>query len=109
MRALWLAAVLAGLTACSSDYQAPPPPPAPPPTVVAAPPPPPVVKPVDTCGAADLQHLVGRPRTEIPVPVHPDRQRVVCTTCPMTMDHNPQRLNFLFDAETGTVRNVRCG
>ena len=63
----------------------------------------------DQCGAADLQRLVGRPRTEIPVPVDPRRQRVTCTTCPITQDFNPARLNFLFDADSGKIRQVRCG
>ena len=63
----------------------------------------------DTCGAAPMQSLVGRPRSLIPVPVDPSRQRVACTTCPMTQDYDPGRLNFLFDAQTGTIRQVRCG
>lgn len=73
------------------------------------PPPPPRVSVRDQCGAAALQALVGRPRTEIPVPVEPDRQRVACTTCPVTLDYNPARLNFFFDAETGIIKQIRCG
>ena len=95
---LW---ILAG---CASP--APPPPPRKP---VQAPPPAPPPPPADLCRARDHQHLVGRPRTEIPVPVNPSEQRVACTTCPMTMDHNPRRLNFLFDAATGIGREVKCG
>jgi hypothetical protein len=56
-----------------------------------------------------MQRLVGRPRSEIPVPLQPSRQRVACTTCPVTLDFNPARLNFFFDAATGIVREVRCG
>ncbi len=109
-------AVLAGLAllaACSSappaaapppPVEAPtPPPPAPPPPPPAPPPPP------DLCGAAPLQHLVGRLRSEIPVPVRPERVRVACTTCPVTMDFSPERLNFFFDAATGVIREIRCG
>jgi len=81
---------------------APPPPKAPPPK--AAPPPPP-----DTCGARSLQYLVGRPRSEIPVPINPGGRRVTCTTCPMTMDFSPGRLNILFDAESGIIKEVKCG
>ncbi|WP_068879310.1 peptidase inhibitor I78, partial [Phenylobacterium sp. CCH12-B4] len=77
---------------------APPPPAAPAPQPVA-----------DACRAGDHQYLVGRPRSEIPVPVKPDLQRVACTTCPVTMDFNPNRLNFLFDAQTGLIKEVRCG
>jgi len=63
----------------------------------------------DACGAAEAQGLVGRPRSEIPVPVQPALQRVACTTCPMSEDVNPRRLNFLFDADTGLVAEVKCG
>lgn len=99
--------ILAGLllAGCST-------PPEPPPLPMALPPPPAPPAPapvVDTCGAADLQHLIGRPRTEAPVPVHPERQRVACTTCPVTMDFNETRLNIFFDATTGAIREIRCG
>lgn len=104
--AIALAAVLA-LSACSTaPAPAPPPPPpasGPPP---ASPAPPPVA---DACRAGEHQHLVGRPRAEIPVPVKPELQRVACTTCPVTMDFNPNRLNFFFDAQTGLIKEVRCG
>ena len=61
------------------------------------------------CHASEAQKYVGRPRTEIPVPVLPSLQRVACTTCPVTMDFNPRRLNFYYDAETGLVKEVKCG
>jgi hypothetical protein len=41
--------------------------------------------------------------------VNPGARRVACTTCPMTMDYNPGRLNILYDQETGIVREVKCG
>jgi hypothetical protein len=63
----------------------------------------------DACGAAQMQGLVGRPRSMIPVPVDPNRQRVACTTCPAAQDTDPARLNFLFDADSGVIRQVRCG
>jgi hypothetical protein len=63
----------------------------------------------DPCGAEAVRNLVGRPRSEIPVPLNPNRQRVACTTCPITQDYNPGRLNFFFDAGTGLIREVRCG
>lgn len=104
----WIAAfsLALGLSACA----APPPParpiePAPPEPPVAAVPPPAA----DQCGLAEAQAYVGRQRSEIPVPLEPSTQRVACTTCPMTMDFNPRRLNFLFDAQTGVVREVKCG
>lgn len=35
--------------------------------------------------------------------------RVVCTTCPTTRDHRPDRLNVRFDQATGIIRAVDCG
>jgi hypothetical protein len=34
---------------------------------------------------------------------------VACTTCPAAEDADPSRLNFLFDAETGRIKQIRCG
>jgi hypothetical protein len=102
-----LALVVAG---CSSTPAVDPQPPPPPPRAAApASRPPPPVAAGDSCGAAALQRLVGRPRTEIPVPLEPSRQRVACTTCPVTQDYSPGRLNFFFDADTGIIKQIRCG
>lgn len=101
---LMLGLALISLAACASD----PPPPPPPPISPAPPPPPPPPEP-DKCGAAAAQQYVGRPRSEIPVPVQPSLQRVACTSCPVTMDFNERRLNFFYDAATGIVKEVRCG
>ena len=101
-----LAAVLT-LSACAST---PPPAPPPPPPIREAPtvslPPPP---PEDSCKSGELQYLVGRNRSEIPVPTDPSRRRVTCTTCPVTMDYSPGRLNILFEESTGVIREVKCG
>ena len=100
-----LAALTFTLAACASEAPKPAPPPAPAPAPRPAPP----IRPADACGAAEAQTYVGRLRTEIPVPVLPALQRVACTTCPVTLDFNPRRLNFLFDAETGRIAQVKCG
>lgn len=63
----------------------------------------------DLCRAEALQWLVGRPRTEIPVPVEVVTRRVTCTQCPLEEDFDPRRLNILYDRESGLVRQVRCG
>jgi hypothetical protein len=125
-RIIALAGLLLAATACASPPEpepkfpgspgsatpaasAPAAPPAPIATPAATPPaskPPPVA---DACGAAAVQKLVGRPKTEIPVPLDPTRQRVACTTCPVTLDYQPERLNFFFDAGTGVIREIKCG
>jgi hypothetical protein len=105
-----IAAPLLVLAACASEPASPTaPPPAP---LPAEAPPQPAAPPSsnsDQCGAAEAQALVGRPRSEIPVPVLPSLQRVACTTCAVTMDYSPRRLNFFYDAETGIVKEVKCG
>lgn len=107
MRHAILAAGLLLLAACStSEPAAPPAPVAVAPSAPVTPAPQPVA---DTCGAKPLQSLIGKPRTEIPVPVKPELHRVLCTTCPMTMDFNPERVDFLFDATTGLIKEIRCG
>lgn len=63
----------------------------------------------DLCRAEPLQWLVGRSRTEIPVPVEVVSRRVTCTECPLTEDYDPRRLNILYDRQTNLVRQVRCG
>ncbi|WP_421728742.1 hypothetical protein [Brevundimonas sp.] len=63
----------------------------------------------DMCKANDLQWLVGKPRTEIPVPVDVVNRRVACTTCVITEDYSPYRLNIFFNTATGLVETVRCG
>ena len=64
----------------------------------------------DLCMAASAQWLIGQPKSAIP-PKAPSGMtwRVTCTTCPVTMDYNPHRLNILYDQETGIVEKVSCG
>ena len=109
-RSVVLALVLA-LGACAAPPIPPAmPPPAPPPAPPPPRPTPPVLRPSDDqCGAAELQSLVGKSKTEIPIPLMPSMRRVVCTSCPMTQDYRPDRQTILFDAATGLVTAVKCG
>ena len=63
----------------------------------------------DQCGAAPLQYLVGKMKDEIPVALVPSRRRVVCTTCPATMDMRPDRQTIRYDEATKKVVSVTCG
>ncbi len=108
MRNLVLAAVALTLSACaSSSSEAPPPPPASVGESPTVPVPPPL--PADSCKAAEHQWLVGRNRSEIPVPTDPSKVRVACTTCPVTMDYREDRLNIFYESNTGIVKEVKCG
>ena len=61
------------------------------------------------CDAPSLTYLIGRPKTEIPVPADLSHRRVVCTHCPGNTDYQPTRTNILFDPTTGLVTAVKCG
>lgn len=63
----------------------------------------------DMCRAGELQWLVGQLKTRIPVPVDVVNRRVTCTTCPVTLDYSPYRLNIFFNERTDIVEQVRCG
>ncbi|MBP2158130.1 MULTISPECIES: I78 family peptidase inhibitor [Asticcacaulis] len=123
-KVLALGLIAAGLYGCASGPEEAPPPPArstPPAVAVPSPtpvpprpaPPPraPEYKPLanDTCGAQPLQSLVGKPRTEIPVPLYPDRRRVVCSTCVVTQEFRADRQTIVFDTDTGIIKSVTCG
>jgi len=105
------AIAVAVLGACAAPAPQPPPdePPPPPPAPTVLLPTRPAAPPRDACGAEPLQSLVGRPRTEIPVPIYPSRRRVVCSTCVMTQEYNAGRLTIIYDSNTGLVKSVRCG
>ena len=63
----------------------------------------------DQCGASTLQYLVGRPRTEIPVPLQPSTRRGVCSTCVITRDYRADRQTIVFDSDSGLIKSVGCG
>ena len=109
MRVLAAAALALLLAACSSAPSEAPEPRGPAPVAARPPEPTPGSTGADRCGAAEAQALVGKSRTEIPIPIDPARQRVACTTCPVTLDFSAERLNFFFDAATGIIKEIRCG
>lgn len=61
------------------------------------------------CMADRHQDWIGKHRSVLPQPPAGARWRVTCTSCPMTMDYNPNRLNILYDQASGIIREVRCG
>ena len=113
------AIMVLGGCASSPQEEAPlPPPPPPPPPAYHPPAQPPAQSPVkpafkplanDTCGANDLQYLIGKPRTDIPVPLQPSSRRVVCSTCVTTQEYRADRQTIVFDTDTGLIKSVTCG
>ena len=63
----------------------------------------------DTCQAQTYAWLIGQDRKQAPPAPEGKVIRVVCATCPMTMDYNAERLNVIFDAKTGRISALRCG
>ncbi|NJC41980.1 hypothetical protein GGQ87_002275 [Brevundimonas alba] len=61
------------------------------------------------CRADQYQRFVGRNRSELPAQPAGETWRVTCTTCPVTMDYNPTRLNVFYEQSTGIIREVKCG
>lgn len=61
------------------------------------------------CRASDHQYLIGRRKSEIPATPAGAIWRVTCSTCAVTMDYNPRRLNIVYDDTTGVVTKVACG
>jgi len=113
-RRIAIAGALAIVSACAAPAPSPPPAPvaeASPPLQVSAPAASPTTPPAprDACGALPLQYLVGKPRSDIPVPVNPSLRRVVCSTCAVTQDYIASRQTITYDEKTSLVLSVRCG
>jgi len=61
------------------------------------------------CKADQYQRFVGLNRSQLPATPRGETWRVTCSSCPVTMDYSPQRLNIFYDQATGTIREVKCG
>lgn len=95
MKTLILSLSLAGaLAACAPVEPAPATPPSDGPT---------------RCRADQYQRFIGRNRSELPARPANETWRVTCTTCPVTMDYSPSRLNILYEERSGIIREVKCG
>lgn len=63
----------------------------------------------DECGARDQQSLLGKNRSAIPATPAGANWRVACTTCAVTMDYRPDRLNIFFEEKTDEIKEIKCG
>ncbi|MBN8552824.1 MAG: hemolysin [Caulobacterales bacterium] len=63
----------------------------------------------DRCRASIHQDLVGRQHSEIPVAPAGALWRISCSSCAVTMDYNPQRMNIVYDDRSGVIQSVSCG
>jgi hypothetical protein len=61
------------------------------------------------CRAAQYERYVGQSRSALPRQPNGETWRISCTTCAVTMDYNPRRLNIVYDEATGVIREVKCG
>lgn len=61
------------------------------------------------CRADQYQRYIGRHRSELPRQPANETWRVTCTTCPVTMDYSPSRLNIFYEESSGIIREVKCG
>ncbi len=68
---------------------------------------PPVLDDQTTCGADRWQSLVGKRHSDLP-PAQ-ENWRVHSLSQPVTEDLRPDRMNVIWDDETGRVLAVRCG
>jgi hypothetical protein len=62
----------------------------------------------DTCRMAEFQSLMGADGDEIDPSTLPERARVVCHNCAVTMDYRSDRLNIELGPD-GKVVRLRCG
>jgi hypothetical protein len=63
----------------------------------------------DECRASRFRYLVGKSRSEIPAKPSDAVWRIACTSCAITMDLSPKRLNIFFDEKTNVIKEVKCG
>jgi hypothetical protein len=63
----------------------------------------------DTCGAAQYQWLVGKPKAAIPAAPAGAVWRIYSTEQVVTMDYVEARMAIVWDAKTGMVVRVKCG
>lgn len=60
------------------------------------------------CQAEQSRDLIGKHVGAVSFPADAN-VRIACTTCPTTRDYRPDRMNVLFNEQTGIIEELRCG
>lgn len=60
------------------------------------------------CGSGEMGHLMGIQRAQLETIAFTQPHRILGPNDVMTMDFNPERVNFTLD-ESGTVVRIWCG
>ncbi len=63
----------------------------------------------DACRASQFRYLVGKKRSEMPAKPDGANWRIACTTCAVTLDFSPTRMNVFFNEKTDVIEEVKCG
>lgn len=61
------------------------------------------------CKADAYRSYIGKNRSELPAAPAGETRRVVCSTCAVTMDFNPGRVNVVYDTASNLITEVKCG
>jgi hypothetical protein len=61
------------------------------------------------CKADAYRGYIGKNRSEVPAAPAGETRRMVCSTCAVTMDFNPTRVNIVYDTASNLVTEVKCG
>lgn len=65
-------------------------------------------KPVESCGAEEMSHLMGLQRAQLENIAFSQPHRILGPSDPMTKDYRLDRVNFFLD-DSGTVVRIDCG
>jgi len=68
----------------------------------------PATAPIGTCGAADLQNMVGQSADVLATMRFRTAMRVLGPDTAITMDYSPERINIAID-DRGYITAVTCG
>src|SRR5262245_50156586 len=63
----------------------------------------------DACRASQSRYLVGKKRSALPAKPDGANWRIACSSCAVTLEFTPTRMNIFFDEKTDVIKEVKCG